>query len=322
MPESTTPRWGVVVVNTGTPDSPAPEDVKAYLAEFLSDKRIVDYPGWFWKPILHGMILRRRPEESGKKYARIWDENGGPLRYGTNRVAQALHEHLTALGHNVEVVPGMRYGNPSQIMQMRDLSKRCDRILVLPLFPQESLTTVGSIRDASKLSGVPYLNVDNYYRTEGYIEALARSVREYWDEHGRGEHLVISFHGIPLRFSKTDPYKGHCQHTSERLAEELGLAEDEWTMTFQSKFGPEKWLTPATIEFVEEKALEGVKRIDVVAPSFAVDCLETVDELGNEVRWEFEKAGGKEFHYIPALNDAPDHIEVLGRVCTEVFAQN
>ncbi len=310
---------GVLLANLGTPDSPAPADVRRYLAEFLSDPRIVERPRWLWKPVLHGIILRVRPRRAAKAYRRIWTEEGSPLLTIGREQAHRLQARL---GPDVPVALGMRYGHPSIASALQELRRKgVRRIVVLPLYPQYSATTTGSTFDAvsAELTGwreVPGLHfVNRYHAHPAYLDALAASIREAWTEQPPGERLLFSFHGLPQRYAAAgDPYPAECEATAAAVAERLELPPHRWLLTYQSRFGPEEWLQPYTDETLKRLAAEGVRSVDVVAPGFAADCLETLEEIAMENRDIFREAGGETYRYIPALNARPDHIEMMARI--------
>jgi ferrochelatase len=318
------PRTGVLLCNLGTPDAPTPAAVRRYLAEFLQDPRVVEIPRALWLPILYGAILPFRPKRSAAKYASIWTADGSPLKHWTSRQATLLQGWLGEQGHRVSVRYAMRYGNPSIASQLDALqADGATRILVLPAYPQYSAATTASVVDAvnawsSRTRNLPELRfVNRYHDDRGYLAALAGRIRRYWDEHGRAEHLVMSFHGVPERtLHLGDPYHCECHKTGRLLAEWLGLEAGQYTLTFQSRFGRAKWLEPYTEPTLRVLARKGVKRVDVVCPGFTSDCLETLEEIAQEGRDAFLTAGGKAFHYIPCINDDPAWIKALGDVAT------
>ncbi len=311
---------GVLLVNLGSPDAPTPSALRRYLGEFLADPRIVEMPRWLWRLILHGIILRVRPARSARLYAKIWEETGSPLLQHTEQLAGLLQAELK-LRHPgpILVRAAMRYGSHSIGEGLRGLeAEGARRILVLPLFPQYSATTVGSVFDAvtRELQGwrwVPELRFIHHYHDQAdYIEALASRVRAYWRQHGRGDRLLISFHGIPQRyFDQGDPYFCECHKSGRLLAEALDLQEGEWQLSFQSRFGREPWLQPYTDATLEAWGKAGVGTLDVVCPGFAVDCLETLEEIAAEGAAQFRAAGGGKLRYIPALNHDPLHVTLL-----------
>lgn len=314
-------RLGVLVVNLGTPEAPESGAVRRYLAEFLSDPRIIELPRWLWMILLHGVILRIRPSRSAKAYREVWSEKtGSPLLDVSTRQTAALRAELTErLGNDVVVALGMRYGNPSIDSAIADLeAANVRRLIVLPMYPQYSGTTTASVFDAvttrlQRTRWIPETRFINQFCDEpGFIEALAASVRESWDEHGRGELLVTSYHGIPTRYLLSgDPYHCLCHKTTRRLAEELELPDDKVRVVFQSRVGREEWLKPYCDDTMKSLPGEGVTSIDVISPAFSADCLETIEEISGENREYFEENGGKRFQYVPCLNDRPDHVRVL-----------
>jgi len=311
---------GVLLFNLGTPDAPTTPAVRRYLAEFLSDPRVIELPRTLWWPILHGILLRLRPRRSARAYRSVWMEQGSPLLAISRRQADALQARLDRhLSGRVRVVLGMRYGNPSiaaALAGLRDLNAR--RILVLPLYPQYSATTTASGFDAitAELAiwrRLPELRFVNQYHDEpGYIAALAQSVRAHRTEQGEPDRLLFSFHGLPREYLlRGDPYGCQCRKTARLLAEALGLAPQQWQIAFQSRVGRMEGLRPYTDETLTAWGHEGVKKVQVVCPGFAADCLETLEEIAVENRARFLAAGGEDFSYIPALNDRADHITAL-----------
>jgi ferrochelatase len=315
-------RTAVLLVNLGTPSEPTAPALRRYLAQFLSDPRVVEIPRLVWLPILHGIILRTRPAKSAAKYASIWMDEGSPLAVWTSRQATLLAGALGGLGHDVIVRPAMRYGEPSIASAMDAL--RADgvtRVLVLPLYPQYAAATTASVADAvmqwsCNARRMPELRfINEYHDDEGYIGALAERVQLHWREHGRGERLVLSFHGVPQRsLTMGDPYHCQCHKTARLLGERLGLSKDELMLTFQSRFGKAKWLEPYTEPTLCALAEQGIKRVDVMCPGFASDCLETLEEINQEARDAFMAAGGETFQYIPCLNDLPSWISALAGI--------
>ncbi len=307
---------GILLVNLGTPDSPHPKDVRRYLKEFLWDPRVVEVPRPFWWLVLNLIILNIRPRRSAKAYARIWTGQGSPLAVISTRQRAALQ---AALSRSVPVALGMRYGRPSIAEALAELRRAAvHRILVLPLYPQYSATTTASIFDAVSAElrhwrHLPELRfVNRYHLQRAYVEALANSVREHWERHGQGDCLVMSFHGIPQAYAAAgDPYPDECAATAGRLAHVLGLADRAWRLTFQSRMGRQQWLRPYTDRSLAALPGQGVKRVQVICPGFAADCLETLDEIALENREVFLQAGGEDYEYIPCLNDRPDHIHAL-----------
>ena len=309
------PRTALLLVNLGTPDAPTASAVRRYLGEFLHDYRVVDLTRWLWCPILHGVILPLRSPKVAKKYASIWTSKGSPLLSLSRDLADGLQSQLPEF----EVRLAMRYGNPAVADVLRELhDKGMQRLLVLPLYPQYSASTVASVHDAvmAELPGwrrMPELRlINDYHLDEGWLDALASSVESHWDLHGRGEKLLISFHGIPQRFVRAgDPYAQQCEAGARALAKRLDLGDGQWMMTFQSRFGREPWLQPYTDRTLEALAGQGVKTVDMICPGFAVDCLETLEENSVENAELFKHAGGAELRYIPALNATPGHVAAL-----------
>jgi ferrochelatase len=311
---------GVLLVNLGTPTAPTPRAVRRYLAEFLSDPRIAEVPRWLWWLILHGVILRVRPARSAALYAKIWTPEGSPLQTGTAALAEGVQAALKQQRPGPILVRyAMRYGEPSISSVLREMSLAgVRRLIVLPLFPQYSATTGASALDAvsAELAGwrwVPDLRFVSDYSTDArYIEALALSVETHWRAHGRAQRLMLSFHGIPQRYFRAgDPYFCQCQATARSLRERLDLREEEVVVSFQSRAGREKWLAPYTDEVLAAMPRQGITHVQVLCPGFAVDCLETLEEIALTNRARFLKAGGEHFEYIPALNAGESHVAAL-----------
>ncbi|MBN1378823.1 MAG: ferrochelatase [Gammaproteobacteria bacterium] len=316
-------KTGVLLINLGTPDAPTTKALRRYLAEFLWDPRVVEVPRLIWWLVLHLVILRLRPRRSAKSYKKIWTEQGSPLRVYSCQLAEALQVTMDEqFPEQIKVILAMRYGQPSVAQELKVLHDAgVNRLLVLPLYPQYSATTTASCFDAvSKvLIGWRWLPevrfVSHYHDDSGYIEAVANSIRASWQDRQQGEKLVFSFHGIPQRyFDNGDPYFCECQKTARLIAESLALSSSQWLVTFQSRFGREPWLQPYTDMTLKKLATEGVKRIDVVCPGFACDCLETLEEIAVENRDYFLQAGGEVLHYISALNSQPQHVAALGEL--------
>lgn len=309
----------ILLVNLGTPDAPTAAALRRYLGEFLSDPRVIEIPMWLWKPILHGIILRVRPAKSAAKYASVWMPEGSPLAVWTARQAKLLQDALAARGCPVPVRPAMRYGNPSIASGLDALrADGADRVLVLPMYPQYSGATTASAFDAvsawaREARWVPEFRFINQYHDDpAHIQALAASVQAHWAREGRGQKLVMSFHGMPERtLHLGDPYHCQCHKTARLLAEALGLGPDQYQVTFQSRFGKAKWLEPATEPTLVALAAAGTERVDVLCPGFSADCLETLEEINQEAREAFLHAGGKVFQYIPCLNDSADGMAAL-----------
>ncbi len=306
---------GVLLCNLGTPDSFQTSDVRKFLKEFLSDGRVVEIPKFIWWFILNGIILIFRPKKSAKLYESVWTKEGSPLLVYSEKLVSKL---LKELPNNYEIELAMRYGNPSIEEGLIALKKKnCRNLIVLPLFPQYSGTTTGSVFDEvsrvlSKWRWVPNLNfINSYHDDEGYIIALSDSIKEKL-ENESPQKIIFSYHGIPKRnFIKGDPYHCLCKKTTRLVAERLGLDEDKYITTFQSRFGRAEWLKPYTSETMENLPSENIKNILVVAPGFSVDCLETIEEIDDENKEIFINAGGEKFGYIPCLNDSQQHIHFI-----------
>jgi ferrochelatase len=313
-------KTGVLLVNSGTPASLETRDVRAFLAGLLGDPRVVELPRVLWWPILHGIILRVRPRASAKKYAAIWTREGSPLAIESEALRRALEESLSGWG--IPVVLAMLYTGGASVRDAIDtLRASCQRILVLPMFPQSCGATTGAVFDQVSaafraLRDVPALSfVSSYNEEPAYIDALAESVRDHRRTHGVAKHLLMSFHGIPEQFvSRGDPYRSECERTANLLAQRLGLAREDWTLSFQSRFGRSRWLQPYTSETLKELPARGIDSVQVMCPGFAADCLETLEEIGMENRDVFIAAGGKSYGYIAALNARPDHVAALRTV--------
>lgn len=315
------PKVGVLLVNLGTPDGTDYKPMRRYLAEFLTDKRVIEWPRAIWLPILYGIVLMTRPKKSGALYARIWnrEKNESPLRTYTRsqseKLAKALKDH-----DNVIVDWAMRYGQPSiETVTDRLLAQGCERIVMFPLYPQYSATTTATVNDKffevlMKKRFMPAVRIVPTYQTEPvYIEALARSIENHVASLDfEPEVILASYHGIPQSYAKKgDPYPEQCFETSRLLQARLGYDDTKFRTTFQSRFGPEEWLQPYTDETVVDLAKQGVKSMAVFNPGFVVDCLETVDEIGNEAAEEFHENGGVNFSHIPCLNDTEDGMKVI-----------
>ena len=317
------PKTGIMLVNLGTPDATDYRSMRRYLDEFLSDPRVIEIPRWRWWPILNGIILNTRPQKSGAAYDRIWlkdDPDGSPLRKYTRLQAEHVEKAMkdAVKKGRLHVTWAMRYGNPSIPSRLRELKEAgCNRLLVVPLYPQYAAATTATVQDEVfkwmlKQRWQPALRtVAPWHDHPVYIDALARSVREAHKGRKR-DHLLVSFHGMPLRyFVEGDPYHCQCMKTARLLREKLGWDETRYHVAFQSRFGPEPWLQPYTDETIEELAKQGVKHLAVMAPAFVSDCLETLEELDMEGREEFTANGGGEFTYIPCLNDGPGGMAVI-----------
>lgn len=310
-------RTALLVVNLGTPAAPETGAVRRYLAQFLSDPRVVEQPKWLWWLVLNGVILRIRPRRSARAYAKVWMPEGSPLLVLSRRLVDRLAAR-PALSQ-VDVRLAMRYGEPSIPAVLGELAQRdLRRLVVLPLYPQYSATTTASVYDAvtaelARWRHAPELRlVGAYHREERWIDALAQSIVAHRARHGDAERLLFSFHGLPARYVREgDPYAAHCEETARRVAARAGIDTDRWMMSYQSRVGREEWLRPYTDETLERLARDGVKSVQVIAPAFAVDCLETLEEIAMENRERFLHAGGERYEYIAALNDDAAHVDAL-----------
>lgn len=307
---------GVLLINLGTPDAPSAQAVRRYLREFLSDVRVIDLPRIIWLPILYLLVLVFRPKKVARNYAKIWSADGSPLLAGTRALADRLRGEV---GRR-PVAVGMRYGRPSIEDGLRELADAgARRVVAVPLYPQFSHTTTTSVDDALKAVKVPGIEhverVRDYHDHPDYIAALADSIRAWRSEHGAGEQLLMSFHGIPARYVEAgDPYARECERTAELLAAALELAPGDWRMVYQSRFGKAEWLRPYADEVLAELARAGSRRLDIVCPGFPVDCLETLEEVAIGFDELFREAGGDALRYIPALNDAPSQARLMARL--------
>ncbi len=306
----------ILLVNLGTPDAPTTNAVRRYLAQFLGDRRVVDLPRWLWWPILHGVILRIRPARSARLYRAVWTERGSPLATGTADLAQAVATHI---GSDWIVRDAMRYGNPGIDAVLEELAALdLRRLLVIPLFPQYSATTSASVFDAVTMElqqwrRVPEFRfVADYHLEPGYIDALAASVQAHWATHGRADRLMLSFHGIPQRYVRNgDPYQAQCVATAAALRTKLDVDDQYLMLCYQSRVGREPWLMPYTDLTLADLPKQGVRSIQLMCPGFAIDCLETLEEVAITNREVFEHAGGERYEYIPCLNDSADQVDFM-----------
>ena len=322
-PHQRQPKVGVLLLNLGTPDAPTPAALRRYLGEFLWDPRIVEMSRPLWWLALHGIILRIRPKKSAHSYQTVWTEQGSPLLHISRMQTEALQTQLQSdVNPHFVVELGMRYGNPSIASALERLkSANVQRLLVLPLYPQYSATTTASCYDViyqelQSWRQIPELRfINEYAGYPAYISALADSIKSAWEEKGRGDLLMFSFHGTPQRyFEAGDPYYCYCQKTARLVAEELNLSKDEYRVTFQSRFGREPWLQPYMDKTLATLPDQGIKNILVICPGFSADCLETLEEIEVENRDIFLEAGGESFHYIPALNASSPHIDMMSQL--------
>ena len=321
------PLTGVLLCNLGTPDSPTAPALRRFLAEFLSDPRVVEIARLIWLPILYAIVLRLRPAKSAKKYASIWTPQGSPLRVWTESQASGLQQRFTAAGAAVLVRHAMTYGTPSVGTALDELRRQgVRRVLVLPTYPQYSSSSTAAVFDrihrwSLGTRTVPEWRFVNHYHDDpGYLDALALSVRQHWQHKGPSEMLVMSFHGLPERsLWQGDPYHCECHKTARMLAERLGLETSQYRVCFQSRFGKAKWLQPYTESTLRALAESGCARVDVICPGFSCDCLETLEEINIELRSVFLTQGGAEFHYIHCLNDSPFWLDALyGLACSQM----
>ncbi len=310
-------KTAVLLVNLGSPDNTSVTAVRRYLAEFLSDRRLIDLPRWLWLPLLHGIILRTRPQKTAEKYRTIWTNEGSPLVVTTKKQCERLTQCFS--DKEAAIFYAMRYGNPSigSVLE-KIINAKYQRLLVLPLYPQYSRTTTESIRDkiTLELHKHPHtLSVDyitHYYDEPRYIDALANHISDFQARHEKPDKLLFSYHGIPQKYvDKGDIYYQHCLKTTQLLANALGLQENEYLTTFQSRFGRTEWIKPYTDETLKKLPQSGIKTVHILSPAFAADCLETLEELEVENREYFTENGGEIYRYIPALNDEQRHIDVF-----------
>ena len=308
MPD--TPATALLAVNLGTPEAPTPRAVRRYLAEFLHDHRVVQLTRWLWCPLLHFIILPLRGPKAAAKYASIWMPEGSPLAVHTRRLAEALQTRLA----DWRVQDAMRYGEPSLAKRLQALrAEGVRRVVVLPLYPQYSTTTTESVRDVvvREATGLEVRFIEDYAVDAGWVAAVVDAIRQWRALNGAGEHLLFSYHGLPQRLARNgDPYPQRCEASTRAIVLALGLRDDEWTLTYQSRFGKERWLEPATDTTLQSLVARGVRKVDVVCPGFAVDCLETLEEVGIGFAEQVAHAGG-ELRYIPCLNDDARHADAL-----------
>jgi protoporphyrin/coproporphyrin ferrochelatase len=314
---------GVLITNLGTPDAPTPAALRKYLAQFLSDPRVIEVPKFIWWFVLHGIILRTRPKKSAEAYEKVWTENGSPLLDISIKQANAIRTEIEErFSGNVKIELAMRYGNPSIESGLEKLrAANAYRILIFPLYPQYSAATTASTFDAvtdvlKSWRWIPELRMINHYHDNpDYIEALADSIDKHWQTNKKPEKLLFSFHGMPQHYIDAgDPYFCECQKTARLVAEKLQLSKDDYLVTFQSRFGPRQWLQPYTDITLKELGANGTKHVQVVCPGFSADCLETIEEIDMQNRAFFTEAGGETFSYIPALNDDVNHIQTLSNI--------
>lgn len=318
-------RAAVLMVNLGTPEAPTAKALRPYLRQFLSDRRVIEVPRAIWWFILNGFIVPFRSPKSAEAYARVWTEHGSPLLVDSRSLAHKLEAELQTDLPRVKVMLAMSYGQPdidSAIDRLR--RENIQRLLVLPMYPQYSATTTASVFDQvtkslQRLRWLPEVRfINNFHHDENWLSAVTDSIRRFRKERGEPDKLLFSFHGIPKRnLLAGDPYYCQCQASARIIADRLGLADQDWMVTFQSRLGRAEWLKPYTDQTLEELGHQGVKKLHVVCPGFSVDCLETLDEIAVEGRDEFIDAGGESLEYIPCLNDSPEHVKVLGALCRQ-----
>lgn len=319
-PASSPTPTAVILCNLGTPNAPSPAAVRRYLAEFLSDPRVVEIPRLAWLPILYGLILPIRAKKSAAKYAQIWlGDQGSPLLHYTQLQTAGLQARF---GAKAKVYTAMRYGQPAlPAVLSQAQANGAQRIVILPMYPQYSGTTTASVFDSAaawsaQQRHIPSLHiVSDFHQHPAYIAALAAQVQAHWQQYGRAQKLLLSFHGVPQRtVDLGDPYAAQCHKTAELLAAALQLQPDQWQITFQSRFGKAKWLEPATDRSLQNLAAQGCKSVDVFCPGFVADCLETLEEIALENRDIFMQAGGQDFRFIPCLNDSPAWLDALAQL--------
>ena len=320
-------KTAILLVNLGTPDAPTAQAVKPYLKQFLSDARVVEIPRLIWWFILNGVILNVRPKKSAAKYASIWMSEGSPLRVYTERQAKLLLGYLGERQCDVPLVIdyAMRYGNPSIPSVLAQLkAQNCQRILLVPLYPQYAASSTATVFDVVmsellKQRNMPALRtIKHFHDYPGYIKASAQNILDNWVTHGRPDHLVMSFHGVPsYTLEKGDPYHCECLKTGRLIADALGLKAAQYTVSFQSRFGRAEWIKPYTTTTLKELGKKKIKRVDVVCPGFVSDCLETLEEIAMEGKHDFQQAGGGEYQYIPCLNERPDWMHALTDLVVE-----
>ncbi|MDR5170859.1 ferrochelatase [Methylobacillus flagellatus] len=326
IPAQEPERTGILVMNLGTPEAPTAKALRPYLRQFLSDRRVIEIPRLIWWFILNGVILVLRPRQSAHKYATIWDKDGSPLMVNSQKQARLLEGYLheqVASPYAVEL--GMRYGRPSVQSAIEKLkAKNCNRILLFPLYPQYAASSSASALDEAmrtliRTRNMPEIRtIRDYHTHPAYINAVAESIRLYWQQHGKPEKLVMSFHGVPRRtYDLGDPYYDQCQASGKLIAQALDLTEDQYLIAFQSRFGAAEWLQPYFAPSIEALGKQKLRRVDVVCPGFSSDCLETLEEIAMEGKSLFLEAGGSEYHYIPALNDSDTWIKAMRKIALD-----
>lgn len=311
-------KTAVLLLNLGSPEAPTAQAVRPYLKQFLSDHRVVELPKWVWQPILRGLVLTLRPKKSAHGYEKVWFSEGSPLAVYTSRQAQALAAALPG----VVVDYAMTYGKPSiESVLQRFKAQGVGKLLVVPMYPQYAGSSTGAALDKVfaqiqlQRNQMSLRTVSRFYDHEDYIAAMRQHIQAYWVQHGRGDKLMLSFHGIPQKnYDDGDPYPDECRHTARLLAQSLGLSEADYVVSFQSQFGKAQWVKPSTQSLFDELPGQGVKKLDVFCPGFLADCLETMEEIGLSGREQFHAAGGEQYHYIPCLNAQPVWIAALTKL--------
>lgn len=314
---------GVLLINLGSPDAPTTSRVRRFLREFLGDPRVVNLPRSLWWVILNFFVLPFRPRKSAHAYRQIWTDKGSPLTVYTRELNNKLADAIGS--DSVKVDFAMRYGKPILAEKLRALKAQLvDEIVILPLYPQYSSTTTASVYDAMddeirRWRHIPELHfISDYHANDAYIAAVAEAIKKFWHKHGRNDLLLMSFHGLPAKLTELgDPYYHQCQKTAALIAERLALHDKQWKLVFQSRFGKAEWLKPYCVEVLQDLPKSGCREVDIVCPGFAVDCLETLEEIALANKEEFLEAGGKSYRYIPALNDTDAHLEVLRDLLTK-----
>ncbi|RBP53306.1 ferrochelatase [Arenicella xantha] len=312
-------KTGVLLINLGTPERPVCPSLRAYLAEFLMDPRVIELPSLLRAILVRGIIVNVRSHKSAATYREIWTENGSPLMLNTVQLGEAT---AALLDDNFHVEVAMRYGEPSIEKQLSKLHHAGVRnVIAIPLYPQYSGSTNGSTFDAigkafRKQRWVPNLQfVSDYYQYDSYIKAIGDSILAHWQKHGRSQKLIMSFHGVPKKYiERGDPYQAQCEQSANAIADHLRLASDEWMLVFQSRLGAQEWLTPYCDQTMKALPQQGVTSVDVICPGFSADCLETLEEIKGENKEYFLKAGGQKYNYIPCLNDSPAHAALMAEI--------
>ena len=312
-------KTGVLLVNLGTPERPVCPGLRKYLSEFLMDPRVIEIPKLLRMILVKGIIINFRSHKSAATYREIWTENGSPLLINSQQLGNKTAENL---GDDFEVEVAMRYGKPSVADKLATLhSKGVRKLVVIPLYPQYSGSTNGSTFDAlglalSKQRWVPKLNfVSDYYKYDSYIKAIGDSITQHWQQHGRKQKLLMSFHGVPKKYiTRGDPYQSQCAETAHAVAQYLNLQDDEWMLVFQSRFGAEEWLQPYCDQTLKSLPAKGITSVDMICPGFSADCLETLEEIEGENKEYFMEAGGKEYSYIPCLNASDSHAQLMTEI--------